>query len=87
MNYYDFLKEQNKAFDFLNTLDLDAYFENWKDVFDIMAKIEEDYKGKFSDGLIFNCISSDDFMDYVMKKYPNIKFNESTHYYVYRLEG
>jgi len=86
MDYEKFTKMQNDEFEFLDSIDLDKYLINNKEVYDIMQEIEKDYKGKFYDSFIFNCISCDEFIDYIQKRYPKITFREVINNYVYRME-
>ena len=75
-------------FEFLDSLDLKPYLKNREDVYKIMDSIKKDhneeYCNKYNDDYgFFNYTGADDFLDYIIKRYPDISYNESTTYYIF----
>lgn len=61
---------------FLDTIDLLPYIKKNKDILDIMDEIEEDYED------CMYCMTQDDFIEYLLGRYPNFKYYEYTEYRV-----
>lgn len=87
MKQDEWKKLQEREFAFLDTLDLRQVIYEMKDgsVHDIISKIEdlyeEDYlKSNSEDEMLFNVISSDDFVEYINKRY-GIRYIEEVQYY------
>ena len=75
-------------FEFLDSLDLKPYLKDREDVYKIMDSIKKDhnkeYCNKYNDDYgFFNYTGTDDFLDYIRKRYPNISYNESITYYIF----
>lgn len=67
-----------KELAFLDTLPLENFIENEKDVSKMMAEIEENYFKNYpyqEQKFIFNNTTEDEFMDYLRKRF-NIAFYE-----------
>lgn len=78
MNNEIFTKLQNDEYEFLDSIDLKPYLKNFANVWNIMNQIQKDHGKNYYEGLIFNCINEDEFMDYLKKRYGNkIYFTES----------
>ena len=63
-----------KTEEFLDTIDVKKYLQEDKDLYDVMDEIEEDYGKTLEDnpvfeGYVFNWMSSDEFGDYITKRY------------------
>ena len=74
MTYQEILKWQKKEKDFLDTKDLKPFFKNDRSIHEIMDDIEEAFDDYTEESLIFNCMDSYEFMDYISQRYPDIKF-------------
>lgn len=87
MKQDEWKKLQEQEYAFLDTLDLRQIICEMKDesVHEIISKIEglyeDDYlKSNPNDEMLFNVISSDEFVEYVYKKY-GIRYREEVQYY------
>ena len=81
-------------YNLLDKIDLKPYLAKWASVYDIMDSIEDDVYSKIFDAdvmaalddpimkhEIFNYIGSEEFMDYLNKRYGT-KFGERIDYYI-----
>jgi hypothetical protein len=87
MKQDEWKKLQEQEYTFLDTLDLRQIICEMKDesVHEIISKIEdlyeEDYlKNNPDDEMLFNVISSDEFVEYINKRY-GIRYIEEVRYY------
>ena len=79
-------KAINNVFNYLNTIDLLPYLKEfkYKDVHDMMDKLEEDYSynDEYSETL-FDAMGEDEFVDYLNSKYNlNIREHTVSYYYI-----
>ena len=84
-------KKEHDEFEYLDSIDVKQYLKNNMNVWDCMEHIKDnhnkDYCEKYNDDYgLFNYTNTDDFLDYITKRYPKIKYNESIHYYIHNLE-
>ena len=81
-------KKERDEFEFLDSIDVRKYLINGMEVTECMNKIKEDhnkeYCEKYNDDYgFFNYTGTDDFLEYIRKRYPDINYNESITYYIY----
>ncbi len=81
-------KKVHDEFEFLDSIDVKRYLVDKAEVWDCMDaiknKFNEEYCKKYNDDFgLFNYTGTDDFLDYITKRYPDISYNESTRYYIY----
>lgn len=83
MKYKEFLDLQEKEFNFLNTLSLEKYITpgNMINISVIMDCIEEDYGKLYEEDFIFNCITREEFSEYLKNRY-NISIVEQTEIFI-----
>lgn len=70
---------------FLDTIDIIPYLERDKEISLVIDEIETDYgEGKEykEEPYLFNCMGEDDFINYLIKRYPNFKYYEYSEYRV-----
>lgn len=73
MNYEEFTKHYNDEKEFLDTLDLTEAINNHEDLYDLMNYIENTYQKDYKiEPYIFNCMSSNEFLDYLQRRYDLI---------------
>lgn len=87
MKQDDWKKLQEQEYAFLDTLDLRHLIYEMKDesVYEIISKIEDLYEDDYlksnpCDEMLFNVISSDEFIEYINKRY-GIRYREEVQYY------
>ena len=84
MNWEQLTKQQNDEFEFLDSIDLKPYLKDFANVWNIMQKIQEEHGKDYYEGLVFNCIDEDEFMDYLKRRYGSkIYFTESITNYIH----
>lgn len=84
MKYEDATKLYNDEIAFLDTIDILELIEENQDLWDLMDIIEEKYSKDYYEGVIFNCISTIEFQDYLEKRYGNeIFILEHTRYNIH----
>ena len=86
MTLEEYRREKKESEEFLDKIDIEKYFKDYKDVSDIMNEIEDDYNKSCPSGCVFNVINTLEFIDYLTKRYPNYSFKEVTNYYVIKLD-
>lgn len=70
ISYKKFTELHNEEIKFLDTLDLKEAIKTHSDVYDLMNYIEETYGKDYKlESFIFNCTSTDDFIDYLSRRY------------------
>lgn len=70
MNYEKFTEFYNEEMKFLDTLDLTEAMKLYPDVYNLMDYIEEKYKKDYKlEPFIFNCMNSEDFVEYLKRRY------------------
>ena len=66
-------KEKEKAF--LDTKDLQPFIKKDKSIYDIMSDIENAFEKEYKlEDCLFNFMDSYDVIDYLQKRYENIRF-------------
>lgn len=69
------------VFSFLDTIDLQPYIEKYKnkEVYDLEDELERiyEYKDEYSETL-FDCVATDEFCDYLNKRYGKYTASEET---------
>ena len=80
-------KKEHDEYEYLDSIDVKKYLKHNMNVWDCMNNIEEDhnklYCEKYNDDFgLFNYTGTDEFLDYIVKRYPNISYNESIQYYI-----
>lgn len=87
MTYKECLEWMAKEKAFLDTIDLEEFFVENKEIHNIMQSIEDKYgKDYKEEPFIFNCMSSDEFIDYIKERYKGMyTFDESINYYIRKL--
>lgn len=73
-------KIEKQEYEFLDSKDLLPYIDKEKDIYDIICDIENAFEDEYlseheNDECLFNMISSDEFADYICKRY-NFKLRE-----------
>lgn len=81
-------KKEKDEYEYLDSIDVRRYLVDGADVWDIMDtikdKFNDDYCKKYNDNYgLFNYTGTDDFLDYIRKRYPDISYHESIKYYIY----
>ena len=71
MNNEEFMKRHNDEIAFLDSIDILELMKDFQDVSELMELIEEKYSKDYYEEFIFNCISTDEFVDYLQKRYSN----------------
>jgi hypothetical protein len=81
MNIYKWKEEQQRTYNFLDKYDLTEYINRFKGkpVYDLMECLEDelDHKIEFPTYL-FNVINSDEFSEYLQKKYRTVIYEVLT---------
>lgn len=83
MTWKECLEWQTKEKAFLDTKDLKPFLKSGKGISQIMNDIEDAFDDYTEETFIFNCMDSNEFMDYIKDRYPDIKFYEFCEYRVY----
>jgi len=79
INWKECLEKQKQECKFLDTLDLKPFLKSDKSVYDIIEEIEKQYGENYIlEPFIFSYMDHNDFIDYIQKKYTDIKFYEYT---------
>lgn len=83
-------KHLARNIEFLDTINVRGYLQAGKDLYDIVDEIERDYNKTVSDdpilqGCVFNCMSTDEFADYITERF-GIRVNEEVKV-TYRIGG
>lgn len=83
----DTINEIKNEFDFLDSLDLndtiDTASDEHKDIYWIMEVIEDRFGDEYKGDFIFDCIDSEDFINYLKVQY-NCVVKEHITYYIGR---
>lgn len=84
-------KKEHDEYEYLDSIDVKKYLKHNANVWDCMDRIKEnhnkEYCEKYNDDFgLFNYTGTDEFLDYIVKRYPNISYNESIQYYICNLE-
>lgn len=85
-------KKEHDEYEYLDSIDVKKYLKNNDNVWDCMDRISKEhnklYCEKYNDDFgLFNYTNTDDFLDYIVKRYPHtISYNESIQYYICNLE-
>lgn len=85
MNYSSYRKMIEEETKFLDTIPIEKYLEDGKDIYDIEDEIERDYGEYRPEKIVFNYMNTDEFLDYLVKRY-HIKYTytEEIHYYIFQ---
>lgn len=80
-------KKVHDEYEYLDSIDVKKYLKHNMNVWDCMDNIEKDhnklYCEKYNDDFgLFNYTGTDEFLDYIVKRYPDIGYNESIQYYI-----
>lgn len=83
-------RKEKEEYEFLDSIDVRRYLVNGAEVEVCMdaikQKYNEEYCKKYNDDYgLFNYIDTDDFLDYIYNRYPDINYYESTstRYYIW----
>ena len=84
-------KKEHDEYEYLNSIDIRKYLKHNMNVWDCMNQISKEhnknYCEKYNDDFgLFNYTNTDDFLNYITKRYPDISYNESIQYYICNLK-
>lgn len=84
-NWEEYTKMLKEEYDFLDSIFLDKYIKDGINIYDIKDAIEKDYAKKRPENVVFNYMGTDEFLDYLTKRY-NLTYREEINYYIYHKE-
>lgn len=71
--------------EYLNSIDLTSYLYIGADIYDLMDDLEEEYQRMNYGNILFGDMDANDFMDYLVKRFPTFSVWEELRYKVARI--
>lgn len=84
-------KKMRDEYEYLDLINVKKFLIDDKSVYDCMMDIKKVYDKEYcklykDDFGLFNHISEQNFLDYILKRYPSISYYEETNYYIWNSE-